>query len=102
MHAFEDEALQAMIRDEHATERAIDARLGPDATGGFSIWDDGGRPVSLTGWMRIRGGARIGPVYTPPDDRGHGYASNLVADVSASHPPRGRGRLERRRHRAEP
>lgn len=82
-HAFEEEALKAMIRDERATERAIDARLGPQATGGFSIWVDDDRPVSLTGWMRIRGGARIGPVYTPPEDRGHGYASNLVADVSA-------------------
>ncbi len=25
---------------------------------------------------------RIGPVYTPPEQRGHGYASALVAGVS--------------------
>jgi predicted GNAT family acetyltransferase len=83
MRAFEAEALQAMIRDEHATERAIDARLAPGATGGFTLWEVDGRPVSMTGWTPITGGARIGPVYTPPEDRGQGYASNLVADVSA-------------------
>ena len=27
-------------------------------------------------------GIRIGPVYTPPELRGHGYASNLVAGVT--------------------
>ena len=27
-------------------------------------------------------GIRIGPVYTPPDHRGRGYASNLTAFVS--------------------
>lgn len=91
MHAFEMEALQSMIRDEGAMERGIDARLGAAATGGFSIWDDAGRAVSLTGWMPIPGGARIGPVYTPPEERGKGYASNLVADVSASMLQRGAG-----------
>ncbi|CAN5771173.1 GNAT family N-acetyltransferase [soil metagenome] len=89
MQAFEAEALQAMIRDERAMERGIDARLGPEATGGFSIWDDAGRAVSLTGWMLIPGGARVGPVYTPPEERGNGYASSLVADVSASMLQRG-------------
>jgi predicted GNAT family acetyltransferase len=28
------------------------------------------------------GVARIGPVYTPPEHRGHGWASNAVAEVS--------------------
>ena len=48
-----------------------------------------GRPVSLTGWMPIAGGARVGPVYTPPEERGRGYASNLVAHVSADMLERG-------------
>jgi GNAT superfamily N-acetyltransferase len=47
------------------------------------LWINGGRPVSLTG---IGGptpnGIRIGPVYTPPELRGRGYASNLVAAAS--------------------
>lgn len=83
MSAFEREALQAMTRDDRASERAIDSRLGGGGSAGFSIWEDAGRAVSLTGWARIPGGARIGPVYTPPGDRGRGYASNLVARVSA-------------------
>ncbi|MDH5223565.1 MAG: GNAT family N-acetyltransferase [Actinomycetota bacterium] len=83
MHAFESEALGQMLRDEHTTARALDGRLGPGATGGFSIWVVDERPVSLTGWMPMPAGARVGPVYTPPAERGKGYASNLVADVSA-------------------
>jgi len=47
------------------------------------LWSDGGRVVSLTG---VGGptphGIRIGPVYTPPEHRSRGYASNLVATVS--------------------
>jgi predicted GNAT family acetyltransferase len=46
------------------------------------LWDDGG-PRSLTGvGGRTPNGTRIGPVYTPPDHRGRGYASALVAAVS--------------------
>ena len=46
------------------------------------LWDDGG-PTSLTGvGGRTPNGTRIGPVYTPPERRGQGYASALVAAVS--------------------
>lgn len=82
-HAFEREALQATIRDEGFADRDLSARLDHGNTAGLTIWDDEGTPVSLTGWSRIPGGARIGPVYTPPEHRGRGYASNLVAHVSA-------------------
>jgi uncharacterized protein len=79
---FDAEALTAMIRDERRNERAIERGLAADGSAGFAIWERDGTPVSLTGWSRIPGGARIGPVYTPERHRGHGYASNLVADVS--------------------
>jgi GNAT superfamily N-acetyltransferase len=47
------------------------------------LWVDDGRPVSLAGAGGLTpNGIRIGPVYTPPDLRGRGYASNLVAGVS--------------------
>jgi GNAT superfamily N-acetyltransferase len=48
------------------------------------LWcDPDGRPVHLTaGGPPSFGVARIGPVYTPPTDRGHGYASAAVAEVS--------------------
>lgn len=47
------------------------------------VWFDGGRPVSVAcvGGLTPHG-IRIGPVYTPPAARGHGYASNLVALVT--------------------
>lgn len=48
------------------------------------FWLDGaGRPVSLTGATpAVYGVARIAPVYTPPEQRGRGWASNAVAEVS--------------------
>jgi predicted GNAT family acetyltransferase len=54
------------------------------ATGRFSLWQDGPTPTSfLARTYTFERHARIGPVYTPPEHRGHGYASNLVAHVSA-------------------
>jgi predicted GNAT family acetyltransferase len=47
------------------------------------LWEEGGRAVSLCGiGMGTPNGFRIGPVYTPPEARRHGYASNLVAEVT--------------------
>lgn len=46
------------------------------------LWDDGG-PVALVGHApRIAGVNRVGPVYTPPELRGRGYASAAVAALS--------------------
>ncbi len=54
------------------------------------LWDDHG-PKSVTG---VGGetpyGIRIGPVFTPPGDRGQGYASALVAAVSQAQLDAGR------------
>ena len=42
-----------------------------------------GEPVHLTGVSPPSfGGARAGPVYTPPAQRGRGWASNAVAEIS--------------------
>lgn len=39
--------------------------------------------MSLAGVTRqVVGMIRVGPVYTPPELRGHGYASAVTADVS--------------------
>ncbi len=47
------------------------------------LWEDAGEVVALAGAAGpTPRGIRIGPVYTPPDRRGRGYASNLVAEVS--------------------
>jgi GNAT superfamily N-acetyltransferase len=55
------------------------------------LWIDEGRPVSLTGVGGLTPhGIRVGPVYTPPELRGRGYASNLVAEASQLHLDGGR------------
>jgi uncharacterized protein len=55
------------------------------------LWFDEGRPVSLTGVGGLTPhGIRIGPVYTPPELRGRGYASNLVAEISQAQLEAGR------------
>ena len=44
------------------------------------LWEVDGRPVSWAGvGGRTPNGTRIGPVYTPPAERGRGYASSVVA-----------------------
>lgn len=54
------------------------------------LWDDGAA-VSLAGvGGPTPNGIRIGPVYTPPESRGRGYASALVAAVSQAELDAGR------------
>jgi hypothetical protein len=48
----------------------------------FHLWDDG-KPLAIAGWTgRTPNGVRINAVYTPPEFRRRGYASNLVAALS--------------------
>lgn len=55
------------------------------------LWEDSGRVVSLVGaGGETPNGIRIGPVYTPPDARGRGYASALTAAASQDQLDRGR------------
>jgi predicted GNAT family acetyltransferase len=83
LFAFAVEALGEEEPDRTRHQRIVDQRLGSFSETGFVFWEDGGRPVSLAGFSgSTPNGARIGPVYTPPELRGRGYASALVADVS--------------------
>lgn len=51
--------------------------------GSIYLWKVNGRPVSLAAkGRRTPRGTSIGPVYTPPDARGRGYASACVAALS--------------------
>jgi len=53
------------------------------STRGVFLWEDGGRPVSMAGFGGYTPhGARVGPVYTPLDLRGHGYGSAITAHLS--------------------
>jgi uncharacterized protein len=62
--------------------KVVEQRLGAD-DGGFLLWEDGRAPVSAAGWGGpTPNGIRIGPVYTPPDLRGRGYATALTAELS--------------------
>lgn len=47
------------------------------------LWEDGGKPVaSAIASAPIGGMSRVGPVYTPPEHREHGYGSAVTAAVS--------------------
>ena len=51
--------------------------------GAWVVWDDGD-PVSLAAYGNpTPSGTRVGPVYTPLEHRGRGYATSLVADLTA-------------------
>lgn len=65
-------------------ERAPDpARVERRLDGGqLWVWDDRG-PVAFAGVTpAVAGARRLGPVYTPPDRRGRGYAAACVAALS--------------------
>ncbi|WP_406386880.1 GNAT family N-acetyltransferase [Streptomyces sp. NBC_00211] len=53
------------------------------AYGGMLLWEDAGTPVSMAGFFRAIGSvSRVGPVYTPPQLRGRGYAAGVTHAVS--------------------
>jgi GNAT superfamily N-acetyltransferase len=53
--------------------------------GGMLLWEVGGAPVSMAGRTPVLAGmARVAPVYTPAEHRGHGYGSAATAAVSRS------------------
>jgi uncharacterized protein len=88
MHAFLAEAL--------GHPRSVEAEIlidGALRTGSrrFYLWEVDARPVSMAG---VTGptphGIRVGPVYTPPGERGHGFASALTAAASQAQLDQGR------------
>lgn len=63
----------------HADEMVEDRLSYPS----LAFWEDGGQPVSLAGRTRaVAGQVRIGPVYTPPGQRGRGYGGAVTAAVT--------------------
>jgi uncharacterized protein len=79
---FAAEALPGEDGNREQLQRSIETRFSSRAAG-FWIWEDDDVPVSLAGYSGpTASGIRIGPVYTPPDHRRRGYASNLVAELS--------------------
>jgi uncharacterized protein len=83
IHAFEDEVVPEALRGDPAQrQRRLETILGSDEEG-IWLWEAGGQVVSLSGFGGpTPNGIRIGPVYTPPEHRGRGYATTLVAELS--------------------
>ncbi|MFI7214077.1 GNAT family N-acetyltransferase [Micromonospora maritima] len=85
-------AFMADADEQAGRARGVSAHETPDrdellrriGTGRIWLWTDGaGRPVHLTAANPTSFGvARVGPVYTPPPQRGRGWAANAVAEVS--------------------
>lgn len=81
--AFGAEALGELEQDEDQNTRSVDHRLATPGNGVW-LWEDEGEIVSLVAFGNpTPSGVRIGPVYTPPEHRGRGYASALTAHVSS-------------------
>jgi predicted GNAT family acetyltransferase len=83
VRAFADEALGGGEAGDGARlQRSIDARLG-SRDAGFGLWEVDRDAVALAGFGGpTPNGIRIGPVYTPPGQRGHGYGTAVTAAVS--------------------
>ncbi|OEJ34210.1 GNAT family N-acetyltransferase [Streptomyces subrutilus] len=63
-----------------ASEAALRDRI---SYGGFLLWEHDGEAVSLASFSRPIGSAcRVGPVYTPPEQRGRGYAAGVTHAAS--------------------
>jgi predicted GNAT family acetyltransferase len=87
--AFGQEALRE-TRDRSQVERNADRLIAGIGGRTVYLWDAGG-PVSMTVSAAVTPhGSRIGGVYTPPELRGRGYASALVAAVSQAQLDAGR------------
>ena len=86
--AFQDEALPPGS-PEPAPDELIRRWVRRDDRFAY-LWEVDGRAVSLAvAGSRTPNGRRIGPVYTPPVDRGHGYASAVTAAASVDQLARG-------------
>ncbi len=67
--------------DFHNNAGAVDRRI---ADGTLHVWEAQGRPAAFAGRSPVIAGmSRIGPVFTPPELRGRGYASAATAAASA-------------------
>jgi GNAT superfamily N-acetyltransferase len=67
-------------REVHSAEAAAERAV---QRGNRWLWEDAGQIVSMAGYDGATpAGIRIGWVYTPPEYRGRGYASTLVAVLS--------------------
>jgi GNAT superfamily N-acetyltransferase len=89
-----DVALLGRWRHAFGSETGAGGRAGPGEPeehvfrslrlgAGEILWEVGGTPVAQASAKPVVAGvSRIGPVYTPPERRGHGYAAAATAAAS--------------------
>lgn len=79
-----DAAEQAGSEDPHPAPIETEARTRQRIENGeIYVWEVDGRTVHMTAFNpESFGVVRVGPVYTPKEERGHGYAAAAVAEVS--------------------
>jgi uncharacterized protein len=89
LQAFAAEAFGVDNRPPVEAKTVLDTRLGTGGEG-LVLWQDV-EPRCMAGYAgATRNGIRIGPVYTPPEHRGRGYATACVAELSRLLLERGR------------
>ncbi len=78
--AFIDEVFPNDVEEDAELLRWIDNRIAGRGGSGLWLWESDGRPVAMSGHGGpTPHGIRIGPVFTPRESRGRGYATALVA-----------------------
>lgn len=78
--AFE---IEAVGRERQPGRAESDTRRSLALGNGLLLWEVDGQPVSsAAAGVPIDGMSRVGPVYTPPEHRGHGYGSAVTAAMS--------------------
>jgi uncharacterized protein len=79
-HDFHVECIPDELPPEDKLAALIEDRIKRQT---IFLWENQGAPVSCAHTTRpTRNGISIGPVYTPPAERGRAYASNLMAALS--------------------
>lgn len=79
--AFADEAVRALDPPSDPRPGIVESM---ERGAGHLLWEVGGHPVAYATARRPMGPmSRIGPVYTPPERRGHGYGSAVTAAATA-------------------
>ncbi|MGE3284543.1 MAG: GNAT family N-acetyltransferase [Pseudonocardia sp.] len=80
LEEFRREALPTLPAPDDPRPGLRDALVG----GGIQLWEVGGEPVAYAAARPpIAAMSRVGPVYTPPEHRGHGYGTAVTAAATA-------------------
>jgi RimJ/RimL family protein N-acetyltransferase len=77
---WSDDFVAEALENDEDSARTVRDKL---SYGGITLWEDGGRPVSMASMTRqVAGVCRVGPVYTPPEYRRRGYGGAVTTAVS--------------------